>query len=85
MTDHRTTLGAIARTMAERGDAQVLTTSANDADKCPPFSADEAYRLRRAYDSTHLRFHGRSFEDAVADPSILLALRKIAGHLERRR
>jgi hypothetical protein len=80
-TDHRTTLAAIAQTMAARGDAQVLTReSANDPDKCPAFSPDEAHRLRMAYDSTHLNFHGIAFADAVADASILRALRKIAEH-----
>lgn len=84
MTDHRTTLHTIAHTMAACGDAQVLTTPANDADKCPPFHADEAHCLRRAYDSTHLREHGRTFEDSVADPNILRALRKIAHHQAQR-
>jgi hypothetical protein len=81
--DHRTTLNEIARTMAARGDAQVLThaDAANDPDKRPPLDPENEAMLRRAYELTAFVDHKISFETVLSTPAYTVALINIAAHL----
>lgn len=80
--DHCAKLSAIARTMAERGDAQVLTReSANDADKRPPLDAENEVLLRRAHALSKFRDNNISFETVISTPAYLVALINIAAYL----
>jgi len=81
--DHCAKLSAIARTMAARGDAQVLTHegAANDPDKCPPLDPQNEAMLRRAYELTMFVQHKISFETVISTTAYRVALVNIAAHL----
>lgn len=81
--EHCAKLSEIARRMAERGDAQVLTTedAANDPNKCPPLDGESEATLRKAYALTAFPAHGLSFETVLSTDSYHRALRNIAAHL----
>lgn len=81
--DHCAKLSAIARTMAERGDAQVLTTddAANDPDKRPALDASSEAALRRAYALTAFPDNKISFDTVISTPAYMTALINIAAHL----
>lgn len=81
--DHYAKLSAIARTMAARGDAQVLTheDAANDPDKRPTLDAQNDAMLRRAYAQTAFVHHNISFETVISTPAYAVALVNIAAHL----
>jgi hypothetical protein len=80
---HCAKLSAIARAMAARGDAQVLTheDAANDPSKRPPLDPANEALLRRAYAMTAFPAHQISFETVISTASYAVALINIAAHL----